>query len=684
MTFLESLGKAFETQGIKQIAIVDDGYDEPTYMKLSETHRTRFHALVDDAIDDEENEDTEASCIAAGFGGLAEIRERIETPEYFSRLWGQYQTLSQDDLFRKLVHELVKGFVSERRDKLASLDKLEKLIIDSCNIKPEKFGSDANADHMAQYELIFLDFYLEEQSAADGGGREDQDLSRERSQEFLRKLIKASPARVPLVMLISSEAKASDLPEFRTHTKILASALHFLPKNQIENNTMRAQATILGLIKQREEVTALAKLLDLWQNEVKTAADDLMEVVRELELSDYAYLQKYRLNYEKVPLGHYLVWLFNGFLAGKVEEGLHSVEVLKLVKSLATSEDFPSRVAPTKAISDLYGAVTTSSVPMEIDLREVEATDDVVQQSDAFKPVAWAGDVFVREDVWQKAGGYADPRQAKFDYPMPEAFAVVTPACDLVPGRSDKLKTVSAIGGTLVALDEASKPTTHFLTLHEDKRFHVEWNSKWPLAIPIGAMNGSSAFEGRYRWVGRLRELYHADLQYSLVSDLGRIGLPVVPTMPDWTALRVLARINKEYEEIVSYSASEKIAWVFFQASSGTERLLHLREDLVWELRDIIHDKISASAGSKSLTRLKAHIDSEEFVKFLQHPIRVKGEQIDNSDVGVRITKGVPNVHSNSGQEKCDKAVLFVFGSDKADVGQEVTPGVRQPTSAEA
>ncbi|MGU3663952.1 hypothetical protein ACLBX9_07175 [Methylobacterium sp. A49B] len=642
MSYQEALRAAFETSQIKRIAIVDDAYDLPRHATIKPERLGEFEAGFEDAVD----EDSEAASVTAVCAALAlapdAIPDKVRSDdEALGKLWELYRGAERETPVSKLLRPLFVEFDVDRRDKRRQLESLEALIEDASGIVPERFDSQAQATDLVTYELVFLDFYLE----PPGGLGELGGAGRERSIVFLKELIKASANRTPLVMLISSEAKADDLETFREEAEVLASAIQFLPKKQVELDPFRAQGVLLGLVARRREVEALWELLDHWKTSVRAASSELLDLVRQLDLTDYSYLQEYRLNNERIPLSAYLIWLFNGYLADRVEERFRDNVASKLVEKIASKATSSGRVAPTPAIASLYGAVTASAVQAG---------------SDAFKPIAWAGDIFLGVERYDIIFGRAHgPKPPPLPYPMPDVLGIITPACDLVPGRSssDSLKTVTALGGTLVPLSEVKSPTVHFIVINKQP-FHIEWNAKWPVTIPVEQLNGESAFEGRYLWVGRIREPYHADLQQTLVRQVGRIGLPVVPTMPQSLGVRIMVRgPDRAYRVALERRAEERCAWSF-QTTKG-ERVYHLREDVAWLVRDWVKAN-RETFPDEHQGKLASKVETSAFVSALQEAVMIRRDTHEFGAASVRI-RIVDHLDGQTGKE-CEQLFVVYLG----------------------
>jgi hypothetical protein len=616
MPYRDLLRQTFTDCGIARVAIVDDAFDEVDFTLLEQIQYAALRTALDDLLDEPEGHGELIALVETAVGQpLAVVRDTLTDEVTYTKLWDLFIAANPADPAYDLLSPLFGDLGADKRDKLHPLIILRDLIQTTTDAKVETFDSATTADDVLEFDMVLLDFYLADEVPAKPGAKLTAAMkraARKRSINFLAELVAKKPDRTPLVMLISSMAGPGDLPAFRDEADMLMSKMSFLPKEYAEQDIARAQHTIMTLAKHRPHADALVNLLSMWKSAVDEASKQLMVSVRELDLTDYSYLQAYRLASEKTPLAQYLTWLFNGQLADLVERGLRDKGVETIVNGLSLPDPIPGIIAPTPGIARVYSALTTSRIPVG---------------SGSFQPKAWAGDIFLETRRYNEIYGQSLPVRRR-QKAMPEIMAVVTPACDLVPGRKggSTLRTVTMIGGSLVPLGDSVHPNVHLVMLN-DRPFMILWDPKWPVTMGIDAMGPGSSMAGRYQWVGRLRDLYHAELQHKLLADVGRVGLPVAPTMPESVSFRVLARTataTPNYEVVLEHEAEAHAAWTF--AGEKGKRSFCLRADVAWEVRRWVNDK---AGGGRPLIALRKQVEEAAFLKDMQSPVHFG----DNKDV---------------------------------------------------
>lgn len=611
MPYINELRETLTKNGVARIAIVDDAYDPLDLDSLEAAGKRVVRTALADLVDRRDEDapapdDAELVAAIEALGVSADdFGKRLDDNGVLTNLWTAFITSEPTTPLAALLRPLFGDAGVDRAAKLRPLRRLKSIIEDGTDATITEFGSDTAGADVADFDMVFLDYYLSGAVPAvvgPGVKKKDKEDARDKSVRFLKELIE-SAERIPLVMLISSAAVADDLPKFRSDTAMLASKLAFLPKEFAIKDPARAQHVIMALAKFRGESDALWKLVEMWQQVVEAASDKVLLSLRELDVMDFSYIQEFRLAEEKTPLAQYLIWLLGGKLTDEVEQMMKEKDAEKLVQSVILPQAIPGRVGPTAAITGLYSAATTSRLPVA---------------NDTFKPKTWSGYIYIDTASYNRIFDkvLAVRRRAKN---LPQVLAVLTPACDLVPGRTkdDRLKTVTMIGGTLVPLKEAANASNHLIMLN-DKPFMVDWNTKWPVTMTIEAM-ATENLGGRYQWVGRLREMYHADLQQKLMADIGRVGLPVAPPMSEPVGVRILARTGggpTGWTQAVEHAASDKAAWTF-PASKG-KRAFCLREDVAWEVRNWVLENAADEKWGRALT---AKMSEGAVINELQLPV---------------------------------------------------------------
>lgn len=631
MPYSSDLKAAFEKSKIMRIAIVDDAYDPIDFGAIAHTDRNKAAILLRE-FHEENSSDPEIARIEGAAGvTITDVVKRLDLDdeEILKSLWGLYIDSDRDSTIHDIFKALFLMQSVDRADKLKPLRTLSSILETATGVKADEFGSNTEPKDVVDYDMIFLDFYLSNDvphNVDSGTAQTVGQESRERSIKFLENVVELAEhqgqTKTPLVMLISSQAKADDLPAFRKAAKMLASKMAFLPKTFAETNTARTQHAITGLARHRLQADALWKFLNEWKLAVNDVAENMMISLRELELTDYSYMQEYRLTGEKTPISQYVASLFSGHLNDLVEQAMHQKGALKHMAEVNLDAAVPGRVSPTRAITEIYSSLTTSKVPVA---------------EGKFRPRAWAGDIFIDMASYNEAFG-TNEKVLKAKKALPKALAVVTPACDLIPERAkDKpLQTVTMIGGDLIPLMDTHGPSTNMLMLN-GKPYVINWNPKWPVTSCVDAMATETALAGRYRWVGRLRDLYHAELQHKLFASVGRVGLPVPPTLPEYVSVRILAKTGvgaSKYEVVADKDSTSHSAWTF--GAHNGHRAFCLRDDLPWEIADWVRKKES-SIDAADFKKLQQWIEKPAWLEELQHPVMFQ----ENSTKGKKSSNGV-------------------------------------------
>jgi hypothetical protein len=189
----------------------------------------------------------------------------------------------------------------------------------------------------------------------------------------------------------------------------------------------------------------------------------------------------------------------------------------------------------------------------------------------------------------------AAPEATKND--GPDILAVITPVCDLVPGRYDNnpqavnASAVLMLGGKLAELGRGKKPSSHFVLLDPNGQrdeeqaipYQIRWDEKWPHSEPISAFDGVSIKNSDYVRTGRLREMYAAELAGMMTGQLSRVGVPVTPPFTHCLSIRVLVRTNKV--SALPLPDTTGMAWELFPERDKEKRHIVITDELVWEVR---------------------------------------------------------------------------------------------------
>lgn len=639
MELADTLRTAMLGGNILRAAIIDDAYDPPEFDGLAAGDVALARNNLRDLEDDGETPQAKTALAAleqATGVGISAVTKRLRDAAILRPLWALYQTDGTPPEVRTALAPIFRALAVDQMERLKPLETLRKLLTDA-GVEVMTFGAVVAVQEFGSFDLIFLDYFLDRavpidpQAAVDDQVRID---ARQRSIDFLRALVRKDPTNIPLVMLISTAGVHDDLPVFREGAQMLASKMEFLSKTIAANDETRTVHAIVALANQREQADTLWALLQTWRTAVNAASESLWTSIRQVDLLDYSYMQEFRLKSEKTSLADYLTWLFNGKLVDLVERHLEEAGVRGSIDSVQLPESIVGRLAPSGTVADIYASLTTTLVPAG-DARQ--------------RPMGWSGDVYVDTATYNRMFN-TRRRSKKSKSPMPQVLAVVTPSCDLIVGRSDKLRSVTMIGGYLIPLEEEPDPTTHFLVINKHP-YVVAWEPKWPVTCPIEEMKGDRALGGRYHRVARLRDIYHAELQHKLMSDMSRIGLPVPPVMSKAVGFKVLAKVDGGiYQEVFARPVDRAAAWTF---ASKSKRAFCIRSEIAWEVRDAIRQGVAAANTLERAER-------PEFIDELQQPILFNSTALTKASSSSTIMfKKVPDLSTETGAGMTNSVVVI-------------------------
>ncbi|TQI65219.1 hypothetical protein FHT98_5086 [Bosea sp. AK1] len=618
-----SLREAFEQASVAKIAIVDDGYDPPNkaadleegnwgaVLEVLEGTPARANELFNDRRGKGAN-------IAPAFGDL--------TPKHINELWEIFTDAKPEeieaDVFLKSLKPLFSRYLAGRDAKLSELRHVEDFVLAATGYQADRLNSQTDPHTIAKYDLVLLDFYLGDEIVDGEISPDQQTRARENAKKVIRATMKASSdRRCPLFILISSRATQEDIPIFRDEAELLASKFRFLAKPEFRDHPRKVEFELKTLVSNRAPADAIELLIERWQSIVEESTGEMVKSIRRLDVADYAYMQNYRLSEEKILLLEYLTWMFNSYLGALVERRMMSDTTIKL-DELYKAANLPPALPPMSELPRIYSEITTSQVPTcdhegspikvwtgdlfvrreLLPLAGGEATADAIAKSQVTAAVSAAdahngivpaaGDRAVAADAPQPGSGGQRSTDAKKPR-KPDVLAVVTPVCDLIPGRLTA-KSVVLTGGTLKEFGAAPMPSNHLLVLDRPGRamgmvakpYQVDWDPAWPQAFEHSDFDGSAILGTDYVKVSRLREVYAAELAGTLSGSLGRVGVPVAPPFSQALGARLLYRPNGngKARELLSAPAEQPVAWEFYRARSRPSRHCGIDSAFIWTI----------------------------------------------------------------------------------------------------
>ena len=432
------------------------------------------------------------------------------TPEIFERI------LADDTSTPLIAGALRTSFDAELRERAQVLQLVREL---------EEFGAEVrrygvrdlveNSIPTDDLDVVFLDYFL---------GPPNDKQREERSVELAKTIVSKEAPAVPLVVLMSSRidkgsasSREGRIGVFKRESKIPGPAFVFAVKTELVG-AWQAQVYCEVARSTTDVRMALGRFAAALAEALVNASKDLIERVSELELSDYAYLQRLKLENDGHPFGDYLAWLYaSRFASHAFDNQLRGV--VTDVNRARFEGMVPSHMPPSERVAEMYeaGLFEQNLGPLGPHPRAKPSKEG----DPAPPPMVLLGDTFhsVKNlQVVMVASGDCD----------------LTSAPDTGKRVPSLKRAIMLIPGTLIPIGQkgAAKAFRTDLFTIETQRYAIEWEfDKWT-SVHLGELLKwleSGDFDSQhYR---RFRPLFGLAIQQAQRDEHGQIGLPLSPPL---------------------------------------------------------------------------------------------------------------------------------------------------------
>lgn len=478
-----TLNALLKDKGIQTAVIIDDAYDEVP--KASDIDADAWSTFFADAGAYE-------AVLVELFPGYENIdgSDLIHNDAFVTAVWKGKEGLAE------LASELFTDYENNKKADTKFLADLE-VALGTFGITPIRMGRTV-VEAAKNADLIFADLFL-------GNLQEPDDIAQ--SITLVKELMAARQVSPPPVVLMSRSHLLNDKrADFRDQAKLLGALFRFYRKDDLlkADNLPR---TLERLATHLVDAVKIATFLSSYEGSLKEAAARFFKTVRRLDLSDYGEISQLLLNFEGQPLGSYLVDVFDSALQFEIEADGPTIEAARALEEVDLSLYPAPHIAGTSDLQNLvHQTVWQHRARLGVATNKLE-------------PSIAFGDVLLRRD-------YPVPSQ---DKDLRDALIVMTPACDLV--REEGTKRILLLAGDVAPLthtswDYGNSLTTPLGRLEDGSAIRLEWDAKDLRSENRAAIAKLLAADGPYFLFQRMRENYALDLQQSLLTRLGRVGLP--------------------------------------------------------------------------------------------------------------------------------------------------------------
>ena len=382
----------------------------------------------------------------------------------------------------------------------------------------------------------------------------------------------------PFIVLMSSRPEArKEADQFRQTSDLLGSLFDFVSKNAFSDVTalsIRLASWAAGS-DTRHKIQRFVEALD--QTWCATTLE-FMQKVKSLTIEDYAHIQALSLQKDGHPFGEYMLGLYGSMLVNSVlENNGQLADKKRELDGFSVGSFIPSHKPPSRYLAEAYSLSIAEPISQEIDQHPRAG---VCEGNDGL-PLLRLGDLLVRN------------AESK-------VYMVATPDCDLAyaPGSQRDLDddlAVVLIPGVLHPLN-AGNPRSNIRTelfYLNGQPYRIYWEPKKIVAMEIGQFRDWYA-QGGYARPVRIRLPYALEIQQAFASNLGRVGTPVAPPLPEFVDLQFYCEGENRVWTLLGETVAAGATVIH---TAYGESSVEIHTDSVLELLDRIHDLVDKYRG---------------------------------------------------------------------------------------
>lgn len=609
--------------GALTVAVIDDAMHLPRLDRLSDQDATAVGQLL------EQNAEVKAELTALGCVADASPDEQLRALAESGDILASIAMIGG-------VSADAQRMIEEHRTFRRLMDILEHEVHEVTICDPYQALPDLTA-----HNLILLDYYLNGPSK--GGDLAVQVATNIRGQ--------AGRAADQQIVLMSSLEGVRELRgQFRSETDLAGSAFAFIGKPDL-NEAWKVKAHLGMLERARPYAPAFTEYRTKLAEALAQAREDLLALVDDLDIGDYAFLQSRALMKDGHPLGDYVFWLLSSqlmalaFERDEMRERQRTLDMLEFV-----GEPFAATEPSTIVANLLHSALVSRNMG-------ALGPHPRAKPGSAYAnfPLVQLGDVFLDTGRTKAVVVMSADCDLAFS-PMEERAPDAETPVMLVPGKPIKLKD---------AREDADANTDGLL--HREEVYRIVWDFAKYRAVPLGNLEDwlkREDYDVSNR--DRLRPLFGLKLQQEFGAHLMRVGPPVLPPMTNGATGRVLI-CTPDQEEVAQFTASElmltrfkKLAWI-----RVTPRIAGMLKQQCEELLLRLEEKRDQAPVKKK----------PDFTKKIDNLTT----QLANDDFWIEMLNGVEL--NAPGSVKTVGPLGFVLGTEWTDAKVRVMLEIRDETA---
>lgn len=479
-----------KANGFERAVIVDDAFD-PAPMP-GDLDQALWNTFFDDWTEEDE------ARLARDYNRLdlseADPLELARDTGFVTSLWQAREDIEP-------AKPLFKDYERVQNAKRAELAPLQQLLNAELSIKCGTLGRSGDAG-LDDAQILFLDLflgYVETKEAIDA------------AIERVKSVVDKRRDDPPIVVLLSRSAQLEELgPNVRDKAELLGCQFRMVKKGDLGDHPAMAER-LFDLVKSRPDAIKLNSFINEWDKALLSGRAQFLKSIRTLDLADYANTQELTLKTEDEPLGDYVLDLFDVYLHNTLEGNADLVRAAKVLNQIDLSNYPPGQfMPPEELVLMMDGTIFHNEVRTNTEA-EIDANPRKVSLGDVFmapikKPEG--------EPAGEAEGAIAEPIAR-------DVYAVLTQACDLQHGNTDRLLMLKGKALPYEA-DSVLKGQKTAVMRVDGVAYQVDWDLFSPETWPLNSLR--RRLNAGMRRVRRFRIHHALQLQQGFIGKLGRVG----------------------------------------------------------------------------------------------------------------------------------------------------------------
>ena len=549
-----------EKRQIKRIAIIDDIFDIPALDRLDRTRYSEFlqrfnsNQVLKNAV-------TRVSGTKPNSLPDFDNLDEKELAPLWKCVWKQEVGGRKLNVgHAQALRALFEGHYDDVLGMLETVVELFSLFRKDLGRSVTVHGTGFDADEIAKAQIVVIDYFL--------GCNLTEDEALEKVSKLVIDVVEVARSAnrmVPSFLLISSLPQQSiDTESFCKRAELMQSRFRFFSKEELRADRIKVMVSLHDLIDASNSTDIVERLIEDWRRGAYKAIRAVREQMLTLDVSDYVYLDCFRLTHEGTSIGNYLRWFLtaslNASVTGKLTKNLWlEADALKLFSVVDKGGHLDPKTliktfdGPSDAIAQAYGNILFD---------ETRGTGDCAFPAKLPGHDLVEGDLFVRPIGKDRQG-----------YEGAKIQLVITPSCDLLPrapNQPPSAQSVLLLPGTLkrVAQEDRNsnfaRDVVRVLERGQWCLLQIEWDFSQPISIDWPKICDEGPGKA-FKRLGRVRDLYFHRVRDEFANHLTRIGTEVGPLFPRPRSGEVFIAVVKakgrQFESVMSFSSRDRFVW---------------------------------------------------------------------------------------------------------------------------